>query len=131
MSTRGFALMIAFRRGWQQPFGEGDSVRIYRAGDRALLAELPAHVLEELLYHALLGHDVQALVAAHLSPLPPPEPLPLAKAFPPPRLPAAAGRRLRGRNAAVGQNSSRGGNTSPPDAGRVRDGALIRPTTPG
>ena len=115
MGTRGFALMIAFRRGWQQPFGEGDSVRIYRHGDRLLLAELPAHVLEELLYHALLGQDVQALVAAHRSPLPPPAPLPLAKASAPtPRLPAAGGRRLRGRNAAVGQNSSPGGNSSPP-----------------
>jgi hypothetical protein len=62
-----------------------------------LLAELPAVVLEELLYHALLGQAIHAQVAAHLSPLSPPEPRPLAKVSHTPRLPAATGRRLRGR----------------------------------
>jgi hypothetical protein len=97
MGSRGFSLVIAFRRGWQWPLRAGDTVRIYQDGDRALLAELPAAVLEELIYHALLGHALQAQVAAHRSPLPLPDPLPLAKASPTPRLPAAAGRRLRGR----------------------------------
>jgi hypothetical protein len=35
------ALSIAFRRGWQWPFREGDTLRVY-APDGDLLAELPA-----------------------------------------------------------------------------------------
>ena len=74
-------------------------MRVYADGDRALLAELPAAMLEELVYHALLGHALQAQVAAYRSPLPLPDPRPLAKvSVPTPRLPAAAGRRLRGRS---------------------------------
>jgi hypothetical protein len=97
MGTRGFTIVIAFRRGWQWPVRSGDLVRVYRDGDRALLAELPADVLEELVYHALLGHALQAQVAAHLSPLPSLEPRPVAPPAPPgPRLPAARTRRLRG-----------------------------------
>lgn len=96
MSARSLALVVAFRRGWQWPFRDGDTVRVYREGDRVLLAEIPASFLMELVHHYLMGVALQARVADHLSPLPAPDPLPLAKASAP-RLPAATGRRLRGR----------------------------------
>jgi hypothetical protein len=69
---------------------------VYREGDRELLAELPAAFILELVRHALTAHALQAELAAYRSPLRPPDPRPLAKA-PAPRLPAATGRRLRGR----------------------------------
>jgi hypothetical protein len=98
MDTRGIALSIAFRRGLQWPFREGDTLRVYRDGDRELLAELPAGFVLELVRHYLTAQALQAEWATYRSPLPPPNPLPLAKApAPTPRLPAAAGRRLRGR----------------------------------
>lgn len=96
MDARPLALSIAFRRGWQWPFRDGDTLRVYQDGDRTLLAELPAAFVLELVRHYLTAQALQAELAAYRSPLRPPDPRPLAKA-PPPRLPAAAGRRLRGR----------------------------------
>lgn len=99
MNARPFALSIAFRRGWQWPFREGDTLRVYRDGDSELLAELPASFVVELVHYYLLGVALQTRVADHLTPRPPPDRPPLAK-VPAPRLPAAQGRRLRGYRAA-------------------------------
>jgi hypothetical protein len=87
MVSRPFSLSIAFR-GWQWPFREGDTLRVYRDGDRELLAELSANFVRELVHHYLNGLALQARMADHLQPMPPPPDLP--------RLPAATGRRLRG-----------------------------------
>jgi hypothetical protein len=85
MCARGFALSVVFRRGFQWPFREGDTLRVYRHGDRELLAELPASFVLELVYNHLNGLALQARMADHLQPVPEP-----------PRLPAASRRRLRG-----------------------------------
>ena len=96
MWLRAFTLSVTFRRsGWQWPFGAGDTLRVYREGDRELIAELPAAFVLELVRHYLTAHALQAEFAAYQSPLvslPAPTPSP-----PMPRLPAATGRRLRGR----------------------------------
>jgi hypothetical protein len=97
MWARSFALSIAFRRGLQWPFREGDTLRVYAEGDRELLAELPAVFVLELVRHYLTAHALQAEWAAYRSPQPAPAARPVPKPPPPPRLPAAAGRRLRGR----------------------------------
>lgn len=95
MSAPPVALSIAFRRGWQWPFRDGDTLRVYREGDRALLAELPAAFVQALVVHALTGQALAARWADYLAPLAPPEPQP-GPPTPAPRLPAATGRRLRG-----------------------------------
>src|SRR5687768_2981567 len=76
------ALSVAFRRGLQWPFREGDTLRVYHP-DGTLVAELPARFLLDLVHHHLTGLALQTRWADHLGPAPAP-----------PRLPAAAGRRL-------------------------------------
>jgi hypothetical protein len=65
------ALSIAFRRGWQWPFREGDTLRVY-APDGDLLAELPARFVLELVHHSLVGHALQAALVTHFTPAPAP-----------------------------------------------------------
>jgi hypothetical protein len=102
-----FALSIAFRGRLQWPFRPGDTLRVYRDGDRELLAELPASLVIELIGHHLHAVSLQRRVTDHVKvaqPTPvlidPPEPtqadLPLSNTETP-RLRAATGRRLRGR----------------------------------
>jgi hypothetical protein len=94
MQPQSVVVSVAFRREWQRPFRDGDSLRVYRDGDRALLAELPAAFVLALVQHYLMGQALQARVADHLTPLPTPAVKPLAKARSP-RLLATQGRRLR------------------------------------
>lgn len=97
MCARPLALSVAFRRrGWQWPFREGDTLRVYRAGDRVLIAELPAPFVLQLVEHYLTGAALQAKITDHLGPMAdlppvPDEPLPV------PRLLHSQSRRLRGR----------------------------------
>lgn len=97
MPQRALALTIAFRGRdyWQRPFREGDTLRVYRLGDAELVAELPAAFLLDLVAHYLTGLALQHRIADHLGPAP--VPVVTARPRSVPRLPAAHGRRLRGR----------------------------------
>jgi len=72
-------------------------LRVYRAGDRVLVAELPAAFLLTLVEHYLTGAALQAKITDHLGP----EPALTSEGGPAvlvPRLRHSEGRRLRGRS---------------------------------
>lgn len=102
-APRAAALTVCFRRsGWQWPFREGDTLRVLDL-QAHVLVEVPAALVRELVQHYLTAATLQTTFADHLTgPTKPHLPESPPRPSPRPRLPAARGRRLRGRAPMLG-----------------------------